>query len=242
MGPKKTGTCVGCSTQKRKCSKTVVGARKPRKTAGEARDTSESSQGAQSRERADTLRAPTRAMGKMSVAEIYDSGAIQRARRTRKRSPSPEADEEPSESGSSAKRKRDESPVPEASMGASSPEVDLGSTHWEVTPPPEPPVTVHAGGAMDVETTPQNAQAIPAQVTASAAPSSQEEEWREEQRGRFAQMGAELQHAAEILLEERRRASEERARTNQALRGVAHSLVGLQCALRELEAATRRKW
>jgi len=127
-------------------------------------------------------------------------------------------------------------------MGASSPEVDLGSTHWEVTPPPEPPVTIHAGEAMDVETTPQNAQAIPAQVTASAAPSSQEEEWREEQRGRFAQMGAELQHAAEILLEERRRASEERARTNQALRGVAHSLVGLQCALRELEAATRRKW
>jgi len=135
------------------------------------------------------------------------------------------------------KRKQDESPVLEASIGALSPEVDLRLTHWEVTPPPEPPVAVQVGVAMDMETMPQNVQ-----VTASAMPTSQEEEWREEQRRRFTQMGDELQRAMEILLEERRRVSEEHVRMNQALCRVAHSLVGLQCALWELEVATQRKW
>ena len=79
----------------------------------------------------------------------------------------------------------------------------------------------------------------PAQLNEDQRADWQQVDRQAKRRGQLSVIGAELQRAAGMLHDERARAIEEQARSNEVLRGIAHSLVGLQYTLAGLEAGER---
>jgi len=204
---------------------------------GSSRETSESSQG---RDRADTLRASTSAMRRLTVMDAVEIGSSQRATQARKRAPSVEGAGAPSDSGSSAKRQRERSPVREASRIEDSPVILPPATRWD---------SPNDGDDVRMD-------------TADEAPQGPMDELPRTRRGaearmylreRLAEVGAELKRLEEALFDEhelsygekvraeaeRKRVEEERVRASEATRSIARAVICLQRTVAELEAEAR---